>query len=638
MLQQLPLRSSKSAPVVQPLLPVAAAPASPGPRPALHQQLLRRRVRRTMLLGLAAFLLVNCILASRALYRAWQGRGSEREQLEERPTEVRRQVVSAADNVVAATMDSAEALKSAAKHTATVAGQAAGAAIGATVPLAAKAASTLGTAAKDAVRMAAGVINGSVAVNKTTPKVTAANVAASTPAANGATTSGPQAKRQARELPAPPTTADASNDSCAQALGIPKVALLFLTYGPLYHEAAWRLWFASAAGLLPAREAESAVCEPGAEVYEAMRGACSSATSVGAVAGMGPQPIERQHLYSVHIHAPPSFEGYPSGSLWEGCLIPRRVPTGWGNFSLIEATRSLLWEAFKDPLNQRFVLLSESDIPLYDPLTLHQQLLAEDKSRTEHMNASHWRKSGQFIGLTRAHVEAVLRDVEVYRSFEQHCIYEWDDTRKAFRDCFAGVSMSSSPASSTSRQDEHYFPTLLAALGRENETECGGWGVATQDWSKGGAHPKAYRHGPAAQALRLLARPQAPVSHDPLAAEVRPALVRRVREPSQCDSNAAFTDAQLMYVDAGAALAADRHATCQQLHAAVAEASYSHALPGSCPLTARKFPPETAAAVEQLFSASCSASSSGGQQQKGGGDGALHLLGKAYCRAAAPKE
>jgi hypothetical protein len=27
------------------------------------------------------------------------------------------------------------------------------------------------------------------------------------------------------------------------------------------------------------------------------------------------------------------------------------------------------------------VLLSESDIPLYDPLTFHQQLLAEDKSR-----------------------------------------------------------------------------------------------------------------------------------------------------------------------------------------------------------------------------------------------------------------
>ena len=37
---------------------------------------------------------------------------------------------------------------------------------------------------------------------------------------------------------------------------MPKVALLFLTIGDLYHEAAWRLWFASAGGLLPARDAQ----------------------------------------------------------------------------------------------------------------------------------------------------------------------------------------------------------------------------------------------------------------------------------------------------------------------------------------------------------------------------------------------
>lgn len=40
--------------------------------------------------------------------------------------------------------------------------------------------------------------------------------------------------------------------------------------------------------------------------------------------------------------------------------------------------------------------------------------------------------------------------------------------------------------------DEHYFATLLAVLGKEAETECGGWGVAAQDWSKGGPHPKAF--------------------------------------------------------------------------------------------------------------------------------------------------
>jgi hypothetical protein len=124
------------------------------------------------------------------------------------------------------------------------------------------------------------------------------------------------------------------------------------------------------------------------------------------------------------------------------------------------------------------VLVSESDMPLYDPLTFHQQLLSESKSRltacnhtsrhqwrwssemnvglgatggrsaiatfdwchcnlctsayppaqpmvchlpylllqTPHMNVSHWRKSSQWIGLTWGHVEAVLRDEEVYRS------------------------------------------------------------------------------------------------------------------------------------------------------------------------------------------------------------------------------
>ncbi len=36
-----------------------------------------------------------------------------------------------------------------------------------------------------------------------------------------------------------------------QALGAPKVALLFLTRGPMHHEEMWRLWFASAAGMLP---------------------------------------------------------------------------------------------------------------------------------------------------------------------------------------------------------------------------------------------------------------------------------------------------------------------------------------------------------------------------------------------------
>lgn len=252
----------------------------------------------------------------------------------------------------------------------------------------------------------------------------------------------------------------------------------------------------------------------------------------------------------------------------------------------MHATRNLLWEAFRDPLNQQFVLVSESDMPLYDPLTFHQQLLSESKSRltacnhtsrhqwrwssemnTPHMNVSHWRKSSQWIGLTRGHVEAVLRDEEVYRSFEQHCWSAWEPRRKAWRDCFS---------------DEHYFPTLLAVLGRENETECEGWGVAAQDWSKGGAHPRAFN-----------------------ASEVTPALVHQMRDPAKCNSSAAYTDAQRVFVDAAVALVPHQEHACQQLHAAAAGAGYSHPMSSACPLTARKLPLETAAAVAQLFNASC---------------------------------
>lgn len=53
----------------------------------------------------------------------------------------------------------------------------------------------------------------------------------------------------------------------------------------------------------------------------------------------------------------------------------------------------------------------------------------------------------------------------------------------------SGFSAPSSPPYS----DEHYFPTLLAALGKENETYCDGNGVASADWRIGGPHPRSYK-------------------------------------------------------------------------------------------------------------------------------------------------
>ena len=39
--------------------------------------------------------------------------------------------------------------------------------------------------------------------------------------------------------------------------------------------------------------------------------------------------------------------------------------------------------------------------------------------------------------------------------------------------------------------DEHYVPTLLAYLGKDQETDCWGF-LVNVDWSRGGAHPRTY--------------------------------------------------------------------------------------------------------------------------------------------------
>ena len=44
------------------------------------------------------------------------------------------------------------------------------------------------------------------------------------------------------------------------------------------------------------------------------------------------------------------------------------------------AARNLLGAALRDALNQKFILLSESGLPLYPPTTTYLQLMQEDKS------------------------------------------------------------------------------------------------------------------------------------------------------------------------------------------------------------------------------------------------------------------
>lgn len=214
-----------------------------------------------------------------------------------------------------------------------------------------------------------------------------------------------------------PMVFESSPDACADALGIPKIALMFLTTRNLFHENMWRLWFQSVEGLIPSQVSDSFTCQEGLEdmKLDDKIDACTNKNAGlhldlktekipnldfrnedivsrkmlqkskvdGSTENKMENAIDSQHLYSVYVHAPPDFDGYSNDSLWAGRIIQKRVETSWGSHTLVEATRNLLWEAYKDPLNTHFVLLSESDIPLYDPLTMWQQLQTEKTSRYE---------------------------------------------------------------------------------------------------------------------------------------------------------------------------------------------------------------------------------------------------------------
>ena len=155
---------------------------------------------------------------------------------------------------------------------------------------------------------------------------------------------------------------------------VPKVALLWLSRGPMPHEALWAAWLGAAAGVAP-RDYAVSLCRSGfsgaqVPLEETCRAAVDAASSVAG-----------QLLFSVYVHAPPSFEGelvsplapsqcslllpgmdqdvyllchagYPNSSLWSGRLIEARVGTRWGDHSLTAATKALITAAFEDPNNE----------------------------------------------------------------------------------------------------------------------------------------------------------------------------------------------------------------------------------------------------------------------------------------------
>ncbi|KAF4352837.1 glycosyltransferase BC10 [Cannabis sativa] len=206
----------------------------------------------------------------------------------------------------------------------------------------------------------------------------------------------------------------------------------------------------------------------------------------------GPMPLAplwekflkgHEGLYSVYVHSLPSFHSdFPPSSVFFGRHIPSQV-SEWGRMSMCDAERRLIANALLDISNERFILLSESCIPIYNFSLIYHYITKSKYSFTgafddpgpfgrgrynENMapevNITQWRKGSQWFEVNRKLAISIVQDTTFYPKFEKFC-------RPA---CYV---------------DEHYFPTMLSI---EASNQLANRSITWVDWSRGGAHPATF--------------------------------------------------------------------------------------------------------------------------------------------------
>ncbi|EPS73540.1 hypothetical protein M569_01216 [Genlisea aurea] len=218
---------------------------------------------------------------------------------------------------------------------------------------------------------------------------------------------------------------------------VPKVAFMFLTRGPLPLLPLWERFFAG----------------------------------------------QDTEMYSVYVHALP---GYVFNLSTSSVFSQRQIPSQhveWGSISLVDAEKRLLANALLDFSNERFVLVSESCIPIYDFKTVYRYLVGskqsfiqsyDDPSRQgrgrysswmkPYVRLSEWRKGSEWFEMHRDLAVRIVSETKYYSVFRRYCKPS----------CYP---------------DEHYIPTYVAKFyGILNANRS----VTYVDWSLMGPHPATF--------------------------------------------------------------------------------------------------------------------------------------------------
>lgn len=224
--------------------------------------------------------------------------------------------------------------------------------------------------------------------------------------------------------------------------------------------------------------------------------------------------------YSIYVHSEPGFvfdESTTRCPFFYGRQLSDSIKVGWGEASMIQAERLLFDVALEDSGNQRFVLLSDSCIPLYSFSYVYDYLMASQRSFVDSFHdkggrynpkmsskipRERWRKGSQWIALTRRHAEFVVDDEEVFPIFRKFC------KRRPPLDENQGKRSLKLQKQHNCIPDEHYVQTLLAMKGLEEELERRTvtytlWNESATKMERKGWHPVTFSHA-AANPKRIL--------------------------------------------------------------------------------------------------------------------------------------
>ncbi|KAI5071267.1 hypothetical protein GOP47_0013518 [Adiantum capillus-veneris] len=219
----------------------------------------------------------------------------------------------------------------------------------------------------------------------------------------------------------------------------------------------------------------------------------------------------KEDLFSIYIHSRPGFVYNKRTTACQYFLdrqLSNSIQVNWGEASMVEAERLLLREALKDIRNDRFLLLSDSCVPLYNFSFVYSYIMTTRRSFVDSfldakerrynprmapsIQRAEWRKGSQWFALRRDHAVIVASDTDVFPLFQKLC------RRRLSPEFWRQKHLTGDPSKQHNCiPDEHYVQTLLAMKGLESGIERRTltytlWNQTGKDRVRKGWHPVTF--------------------------------------------------------------------------------------------------------------------------------------------------